>query len=1154
MSNFDFLKPYFPDLYEKVKIAEARVFTEPKSAAHYCRMALEGAVHHIYKAERISLSYDKGLANLMRNDIFREVVPSSFKEGLYIVRKTGNAGAHYGHRIKGREVLVSIQYLFDFLKWFANIYADRQPELPGEFDKTLIPKVGERSRKMRELAEEAKREQARLQSQIEALALQLEAQKDAARQSEEALVDYKRELEQTRQQLQKRKSARRRELSSSFTERETRHHLIDLALREAGWDNLRDGHELEFPITGMPVSRDNPRGNGFCDYVLWDENGLPLALIEAKRTAVNPENGRHQAWLYANALESMTSQRPIIFYTNGYKSFLWDDTFYSLPRRVYGFYTREELRWTIQKRKTRKDLRTMTVNPDIAGRPYQMEGIQRVAESLVTTEAGNGSIRGAKRHALIVMATGAGKTRVSAAIVDMLFQANWVKRVLFLADRNALVTQAKNAFAEHLPHLSSIDLTQEKENNTTRLVFSTYPSIINKIDGERTGDARFYGVGHFDLIIIDEAHRSVYNKYGVIFEYFDALLLGLTATPRQEIDHNTYELFECSEGNPTFAYELEAAVTSGFLVPYKNINLSTRFIDDGIRYKDLSPAEKARYEEEFRDDATGLFPDEIHHTALNRWLFNENTVNQILDALMDKGLKIENGDKIGRTIIFAVNQTHADFILECFEKRYPQYPSGFMAVIHNKKSHAQSLIQAFCDPHQENLPQIAVSVDMLDTGVDAPRVLNLVFFKKVRSYAKFWQMIGRGTRLCPDVFGPGQNKEYFLIFDVGGNFEFFDEHQSGLEGTEAKPLTQRIFITRLSVARLLRDTGTEEDRLLADELIDMLHAAVSSLDLQRFDVAMKREFVDEFSERSRWNRLDEESVQRIETHLSPLPIPESINPKARQWDLMMLKLMQADLLMNDKVRTYQENILEIADELSTKYAIPQVRRSKGIIEQLRDPDFYTDLSRRKMEEIRVEIRELVQYLDEKGRVMVRTDFEDELNILAADEPVGDFQPFLSNKMYKQQVERFIRENRNHLTISKLNTNQPITQEEIGELERILFDGDDRGTREHFREVYGDEPLGRFIRSIVGLDIQAAQEAFSDFIQSGNLSADQMKFIDSIIQHLNRNGTIDKSLLFEPPFTNMDDEGLFGVFDDDQAMKIIRLVDRINANAEVAGGE
>jgi type I restriction enzyme R subunit len=390
---------------------------------------------------------------------------------------------------------------------------------------------------------------------------------------------------------------------------------------------------------------------------------------------------------------------------------------------------------------------------------------------------------------------------------------------LFLADRNALVTQAKKSFSEHLDNLSSIDITQEKEKSDTRLVFSTYPSMMNKIDNLRDSDERFYGVGHFDLIIVDEAHRSIYNRYKAIFEYFDSTVVGLTATPKDAIDFNTFELFGCSNDDPTYFYELSEAVESKFLVPYKTISLSTNFLKSGIKYKDLSDKEKEKYEQTFEDKLTGLFPEEINKNALNKWLFNKDTVNKVLDALMQQGLKIEGGDKIGRTIIFATNQEHAKFIVDCFTERYPQYPSGFIAMIHNEVSHAQSLIDSFCDKYKENNPQIAVSVDMMDTGIDAVRVLNLVFFKSVKSYSKFWQMIGRGTRLCPDVFGVGQDKEHFLIFDTCSNFEFFDVNPNGTDTAVIKPITQQIFENRVFLSKLLIEDKSEAYNLGGDDYI-----------------------------------------------------------------------------------------------------------------------------------------------------------------------------------------------------------------------------------------------------------------------------------------------------------------------------------------------
>src|SRR5690606_20323157 len=556
------------------------------------------------------------------------------------------------------------------------------------------------------------------------------------------------------------------------SETDTRKLFIDVLLKEAGWDNLKLHRDLEYKVIGMPVSV-NPSGIGYVDYVLWDDNGMPLAVIEAKKTLHDSKKGKHQAVLYANCLEQMTSQRPIIFYTNGFETHVWDDLFYP-ERKVSGFYTKDELQYIIERRNTRKDLRQFQVNRDIAGRPYQLEAIKRVAEALVVTN--QNQLKGKNREALLVMATGSGKTRVSAAIVDMLTKSHWAKRVLFLADRNALVTQAKNAFKEHVPHLSAIDLTKEKEDNGTRLVFSTYPTIMNRIDSLKNDDGRFYGAGHFDVIIIDEAHRSVYQKYRAIFEYFDAILIGLTATPKKDIDHNTYSLFNIEDDNPTFAYELNQAVQDKFLVPPKALDVPVKFVHEGIKYSELSDADKLKFEETFIDGASGDEEDiEISKSAINKFLFNNETVDVVLDYLMTHGIKVEGGDKLGKTIIFAKNHKHAVFIEDRFNKNYPEWSGKFLRVIDNYESKAQDILEKFCEDKKELEPQIAVSVDMMDTGVDAPRVVNLVFFKQVKSYAKFWQMIGRGTRLRPDLFGPGMDKECFMIFDICDNFSFFNE-------------------------------------------------------------------------------------------------------------------------------------------------------------------------------------------------------------------------------------------------------------------------------------------------------------------------------------------------------------------------------------------
>lgn len=1142
VSNFSFLQSEWLSLYKKMKKAEERVYAEPISAASYCRLTLEETIYNLFDFEYLELPYNTDLLSLMNHEDVKNIIPLPHKNGLHIVRKIGNNAAHFGKKVSKEDALISVKYLYSYLKWFSQNYSKEIPELPGAFNQEFVPKVGADQRKIQTLKQEQVHQQAILEAQIQKLLNEKAAILAKAEASEASLLLFKEKEATAKLLLQQQKQERLIPLSTEFTEAETRKHLIDVNLKEVGWDRLTEGREIEFAVSGMPITVNNPKGNGFVDYVLWNDNGLPLALIEAKRTTKDVEVGKHQAYLYANCLEQMFGVRPVIFYTNGYETKIWDDTFYNGPRRVYGFYTKEELQWLIQQRSTRQDIRNASINPEIAGRPYQMEAIQRIAEDFIAKKSDQ--LRGSKRNALLVMATGSGKTRTAAALVDILFKNNWVKRVLFLADRNALVRQAKRNFGDLLPHLSSIDLTEEKENNNTRLVFSTYPSMINKIDNVKAQDGRFYGVGHFDLIIVDEAHRSIYNKYKSIFDYFDAMVVGLTATPKESIDHNTFELFDCGNGDPTFNYDLDQAVPT-YLKTYKNIDVSTKFIREGIKYSELSDKDKSKYEDTFEDKDSGWLPENISAAALNKWLFNEDTVNKVLDALMQKGLKIEGGDKLGRTIIFAANQRHAQFIIDCFNKRYPEQPSNFIAAIHNKVSHAQSLIDAFCDMHHEKLPQIAVSVDMMDTGIDAPRVLNLVFFKAVRSYAKFWQMIGRGTRLCPDVFGPNNPKEYFLIFDVCQNFDFFEINPNGTDGAFTKPITRQIFESRLQLSRLLAETGEQENIDLANTLLDNLHSLIKNLDPDRFQVNMSKRYVDQFKERSQWNNLSTDDVHLIETHLSSLPAPETINETARRFDLMMLKMQIANLLMLHSENGYREHLITIAEQLAKKYTIPQVSRYKPLIETMKSPDFYKGISQKKLDQIRQDIRELVQYLDQVGKNPIYTNIQDSDISIIAREPLPTYS---TGKIYKQRVEAFIRDHKNQLTIAKLASNQAITAAELEVLENILFDGEERGSREDFVKEYGEQPLGKFIRSILGLEMTAAQQAFADFLQSGNLRADQMTFINNIIKYLTKNGSIDKGLLFEPPFTDVNDQGLVGVFEDADAYKIISIIDTINENA------
>ena len=1123
MSNFNFIKTDFPALYADAVEAEKLTFVSPTSTAVFCRSTFENAVNWLYDHDaKLTRPWRSDLSTLMHEPSFSGLFNRAFFAELNLIRKTGNAAAH-GTPISEQNALACLQYLFRFLRFLAIYYGKKTPE-SQVFDEALIPKahapITDRQQDLQQLIAE-------LEHKNKAFRAAEQTQSRLAKENSA----LKAQLEQQRVDIAARRAEREKSVDVTVaipllvSEAETRRRYIDLSLKECGWNVLREGRELEYEVTGMPLST-NPSGLGYVDYVLWGDNGLPLAVVEAKKTMVSPKKGKHQAELYADCLQAIHGQRPIIFYTNGFETYLWDDLF-SPERDVQGFYSKDELQLLIDRRLSRTDLREFKVNKAIAGRAYQLEAIARVAENSVTLNR-QGELRGRARESLLVMATGSGKTRTASAIVDMLIKCNWAKRVLFLADRNALVRQAKNEFKEHLPHLSAIDLTKEREDNGTRLVFSTYQTIMNRIDGMLAGDQRFYGVGHFDLIIIDEAHRSIYQKYKAIFDYFDAMLVGLTATPKTEVDHNTYNLFGIEDNNPTFAYELDKAVAEHYLVPFKAKSVPLKFLREGIKYKDLSDTEKEEYELKFGDPEGGEAPDEI------------------------SGIKVQGGDKLGKTIIFAKNHDHALFIEQRFNKNYPEYAGKFLRVIDNYETKAQDLLEVFVDKYEEHEPQIAVSVDMMDTGVDAPRVVNLVFFKQVKSSTKFWQMIGRGTRLCPDLFGSGLDKTEFAIFDYCQNFEFFGVNPDGIEGNLIKSLTQQVFEAKLEVALLLREKAdsTDDQRALAEAYLTELQQLVAGLDVNRFVVKAKMRAVVEYSDKARWENLSKGDRLDVNTHLSTLILPNKNDDElARRFDILILNYQLA--LLSGAYRTdgYINKISGTAKALLKKQNIPAIALHVTLLNELQTEPFWQAININRLDNVRLSMRDLIKYLDKDKQANVVTTFEDDLDYDGISD--HDLIPSYTNlQSYKDRVESYIRNNKDHLVIHKLKTNKPITEAEINILEGILFDGETIGTKQDYIDNYGDKPLGEFIRGIVGLDVTAAQAAFADFIQTGNLRADQMTFINSIISYLTSNGTIDKKMLFEAPFTNIHDQGLLGVFDDAVAGKVIKLIDGVNQNTLV----
>lgn len=1111
MSNFTFIPAPWAALAEAPQEAEQQVHAAPLYAAMLCRKSLEEWVRWMYEHDPdLALPYDTTLSSLMHEQAFKNLVaPNQFHQ-INLVRKLGNTAVHTAARIKPQEALYALQLLHGFIGWVVQLYSEEKVTVP-KFDESLLSRQKGRDRHKDEL-QQLEKNYHEAQSKLQKLEAELAAIQAVKAQNVAWVAP-----------------------PIDPNEALTRKIYIDTLLREAGWDPY--GPQVpEYPVQGMPQGNGDANGRGFVDYVLWADDGLPLAVVEAKRTKKDPRIGQHQAKLYADCLQAAFGQRPVIFYTNGFRTWLWDDLRYA-PREVFGFYTKDELQLLIQRRSAQKTLATQTINNAITDRPYQHEAIRRVSEALDHHH----------REALLIMATGAGKTRVSASLIDLLSKANWAKRVLFLADRNALIHQAKTNFNDYLPHLPAVDLTREKEDESSRIVFSTYQTIINMIDGEADGQNRFYGVGHFDVIIFDEIHRSVYKRYRHIFNYFDGIRIGLTATPKSETDRDTYALFGMEPHNPTFAYELAQAVSDGFLAPPKAISVPIKFQRKGIKYAELSEAEKQAYEEQFTDPVTGEFPDEIDAAALNKWLFNTDTVDKVIGHLMQHGIKVEGGDKLAKTIVFARSHRHARFIEERFNKQYPAYGGHFLKVIDYHEAYRFDLLNRFKD--KPKLPQIAVSVDMLDTGIDVPEVCNLVFFKPVRSSAKFWQMVGRGTRLCRDLFAPGEHKKEFIIFDFCENFEFFDAHPQGADGSSAKSLSQRLFELRLRLAYLLLAQEDDDDlKAHGQAVLDQLIRQTQALNGESFIVRQHWEAVEKYRDPNAWNALSDLDLRELHTHIAPLMLEADSDELAKRFDALMLDLQLSVLNGEKKQASLIEKVMDTAGRLSKKAAIPAVAQKMPTLQQVQQKLFWEGATIPGIERIRIELRGLIQFLDAENTPIYFTVFQDEFVGQATERPLVYSTDL---ETYRRKVEQYLQEQRNHITISKLRNNIPITQAELDTLDTMLFEQGSLGSKADFTQAYGQQPLGKFIRNILGLDAQAAKRAFADILEHQTLNAQQIRFMDQIINFLTVKGVIEPAMLFEAPFTDINAQGVAGLFETPTASKIISLIETLNHNAEVA---
>lgn len=1108
--NFDFLKnkKIFNSFSNACLEAEKSILVSPATTAILSRRALELAVKWIYAFDNdLVLPYQDNISSLIHDDSFKELINIDLFPMIKYVIKLGNVAVHTNATIKREEAILSLNNLFNFVSFLDYCYADEYTA--GEFNEDLLDEGNSNRVKKEELQD--------LYDKLSA--------------KDKKLEEVRKENTGLREELTlKRKSNAKNDSFSisEISEYETRKRYIDVELKLAGWSFDSDIIE-EVEVSNMP----NNAGIGYVDYVLYGDNGKPIAVVEAKRTSKDPKIGQQQAKLYADCLEQESGQRPVIFFTNGFDSFIWDDYSGYSERRIFGFYKKEELQLLVDRRTSKISLKHIDIKDEISSRYYQKEAIINVCEAMEKRQ----------RKMLLVCATGTGKTRTAISIVDVLSRHNWVKNVLFLADRKALVKQAKNNFSKLLPNLTLCNLLDNRDNpETSRMVFSTYPTMMNAIDDTKSKDGKkLFTPGHFDLIIVDESHRSIYRKYRAIFEYFDASLVGLTATPKNEIDKNTYSIFDLENGVPTYAYEYEKAVEDGFLVDYSTIEVKSKIMEDGIKYDELSEEEKEEFENTFDDDEN--IDKEVSSSAVNQWLFNADTIDLVLNKLMVDGLRVEGREKLGKTIIFAKNSNHAKAIVDRFNKLYPEYSGNFAKVIDYSINYVDTLIDDFSN--KDKMPQIAVSVDMLDTGIDIPEILNLVFFKKVRSKTKFCQMIGRGTRLCPDLLGVGEDKEEFLIFDFCNNFKFFRMNPKGFEGSGSETLTEKLFNIKINIIKELQDLKYCDTEYvnLRKELVNEALKSIRGLNEDNFLVKMVLRYIHKYKDEKQWAALTTESVNELKKYVSNVIPSKKDDELAKRFDLVMYAIQLAYLQGTNPTRGIK-SIITTCERLSKLGTIPEIKEKKAIIERVIEVEFWENTNIFEIDVVRQALRELIRYLERETQQIYYTKFND---MIIAETKGSSIYNVNDLKNYKKKVEYYLKEYKDEMAIYKLRNNKKLTKDDISYLEDVMFNK--LGTQADYKKEFGDIPISKLVRKITGLDRKAAMEEFSEFLNNKNLNSSQIHFISLIVDYVVKNGLIDDNrVLTEDPFRTVGN--IIELFRDDIAVrtKLLGKIKEIKENA------
>ncbi|MBQ8104396.1 MAG: DEAD/DEAH box helicase family protein, partial [Afipia sp.] len=930
--NFEILRGTWPELAALGGFAEAYAHDDPASALVKLRLFAENMTKDIYRDLGLPKPEHATFVDLLGNQSFAAITPRVVLDKLHALRIHGNKAAH-GEPATTRNALWLLQEAFDLGRWLFIQY--------GKGDAKSIPTFVQPSPEgTEESKDQLKREKRQVLEKLAAHEAQMET--------------LLRELEAARQETvtAEKKADEIRALASSsaatanlleFNEATTRARIIDSLLAAAGWNvAMGDASTAEVGKEVEVKHQPTASGLGYADYVLWDDNGNPLAVIEAKKTSVDPERGRQQAKLYADGLEKAHGHRPVIFYTNGYDIWMWDDVLGYPPRKVFGYYSKDSLQYLVNfQRGARKPLNSLEPNVAIVNRLYQIEAIKRASERFSDGH----------RKALIVQATGTGKTRVAIALAELLIRAGWVKRVLFLCDRRELRKQAKNAFGDFLSEPIRIVSSRVNQSASERIFLATYPAMQTVYQS--------FDVGFFDLIIADESHRSIYNVYGDMFHYFDCLQIGLTATPVDFVSRNTFSLFGCEGQLPTANYDLEQAVKEGFLTPFEVFEHTTQFLREGIRLDILTKEQILQLEEQGEDPAQYDFSSE----QIDKIIYNKDTNRAILRNLMENGLRDATGQVPGKSIIFARNHQHAVLMRQMFDEMYPQYGGRFCQVIDNYDPRAEQLIDDFKGDGANSDLTIAISVDMLDTGIDIPEILNLVFAKPVKSPVKFWQMIGRGTRLKKDLFGSGQDKKIFRIFDHWGNFERFEMGYRPAEPTQSKPLLQLVFEERINLA----ETALRQSEIAAFEaVIDLIGKDIETLPEESVSVREKWREKRAISVPTTLKAFAPATVVMLRQVIAPLMMWRNIRglSDAYALDLLVARMQIAVLRKSGAVTDLK---IEFLDRLAAlQMHLNPVREKAEVIKRVKLDEFWQGVTVADLEAVRQPLREIMHHRERKG--------------------------------------------------------------------------------------------------------------------------------------------------------------------------------------------